>query len=216
MSALKLDKYGGMLPAWDSRLLPDGQADYSRDCYLFSGALTGWRQPKLLRSLKNTAARFVYRVPNKITNNTAITADDSKWLEFLDPDTAVMKSPVVQDQYDRFYWASPSTVPRYNTYDRIYNDEHDWILGVPASGCPPGVSVTGGGDTIQVGFPDIDPTTAIGAQYVPGNHITFVPIVPTGSMLVQSISFNPSGYQAPLYFVGVVYSDLNGRPYELL
>jgi len=216
MSALKLDKYGGMLPAWDSRLLPDGQADYSRDCYLFSGALIGWRQPKRLRDLKNTAAQFVYRVPNKITNNTVITADDSKWLEFLDPDTAVMRSPVVQDQYDRFYYASPSTVPRYNTYDRIYNDEHDWILGVPASGCPPGVSVTGGGDTVQVGFPNVDPLTTIGSLYVPGHHLTFVPIVPTGSMLVQSISFNPTGYSSPMYFYGAVYSDLNGRPYELL
>ena len=95
MSALKLDKYGGMLPAWDSRLLPDGQADYSLNAYLFSGALTGWRQPKLLRMLNNSAAQFVYRVPNKLTNNTAITAADSHWLEFLDPDTTVMHSPVV-------------------------------------------------------------------------------------------------------------------------
>ena len=107
MSALKLDKYGGMLPAWDSRLLPEGQADFSLNCYLFSGALTGWRQPKLLRMLLNGAAQFVYRVPNKTTNNTVILASDSKWLEFLDPDTSVMRSPVVQDQYDRFYWASP-------------------------------------------------------------------------------------------------------------
>jgi hypothetical protein len=216
MSALKLDKYGGMLPAWDSRLLPEGQADYSLNCYLFSGALTGWRQPKLLRELRNSAAQFVYRVPNKVTNNTAITADDSKWMEFLDPDTTVMHSPVVQDQFDRFYWASPSTVPRYNTYDRIMNDEHDWILGVPASGCPPGVTVAGGGDTIQVGFPNVDPQTSIGNQYVPGNHITLVPIIPQGSMLIQSLSFNPSGYASPLYFTGVVYSDLNGKPYEFL
>ena len=72
MSALKLDKYGGQLPAWDSRLLPDGQADYSLNCYLFSGALTGWRQPKLLRTLRNSAAQFVYRIPHRETQNTAI------------------------------------------------------------------------------------------------------------------------------------------------
>jgi hypothetical protein len=215
MSALKLDKFGGMLPAWDTRLLPDGQADYSINAYLFSGALTGWRQPKLLRALRNSAAQFVYRVPNKETRNTAITADDSKWMEFLDPDTTVMASPVVQDQFNRFYWASPSTVPRYNTYDRIFNDEHDWILGVPQSGCPPGVAVTGGGDTIQVGFPNIDTATAIGNQYVPSHHMTFVPIVPTGSMLIQSISFNPT-ILGTTYFQGVVYSDLNGKPFELL
>jgi hypothetical protein len=216
VSALKLDKYGGMLPAWDSRLLPDGQADYSVNCYLFSGALTGWRQPKLLRQLLNTAAQFVYRVPNKLSNDTAITAADSKWMEFLDPDTTVMHSPVVQDQFDRFYWASPSTVPRYNTYDRIWNDQHDWILGVPQSGCPPGVQVTGGGDTIQVGFPNVDPATASGWQYVPSHHITFVPIVPGGSMLIQSISFYPSNAPGTLNFMGVVYSDLNGKPDQLI
>ena len=216
MSALKLDKYGGMLPAWDSRLLPEGQADFSLNCYLFSGALTGWRQPKLLRMLLNGAAQFVYRVPNKTTNNTVILASDSKWLEFLDPDTSVMRSPVVQDQYDRFYWASPSTVPRYNTYDRIFNDDHDWILGVPASGCPPGVTVTGGGDTQAVGYPQVDPATSVGNQYVPGNHITFVSIVPQGSMIVQSVSFNPIDAGSPVNFMGVVYSDLNGQPFELL
>jgi hypothetical protein len=214
MSALKLDKYGGMLPAWDKRLLPEGQAEYSRDCYLFSGALTGWRQPKLLRQLNSGATKFVYRVPNKTTNNTAITATDSKWLEFTHPDTTVMHSPVVQDVFDRFYWASPDDVPRYNIYDRIFTDQHGWILGVPASGCPPGVTVTGGGDTMPAGFPNVGPD-AIGAQYVPGNHITLVPIVPTGSMMIQSISFIPSG-GGGFNFRGVVYSDLNGKPDQLL
>jgi len=59
-----------MLPAWDPHLLPAGQAEYCENTYLFSGALTGWREPKLLRSLTNSAARFVYRVPT-ITQATA-------------------------------------------------------------------------------------------------------------------------------------------------
>src|SRR4051812_45442455 len=63
MPAIKLDKFGGQLPAWDDRLLPDGQAAISRDAYLFSGALTGWRRPKLLRTLVNSAAKYAYRVP---------------------------------------------------------------------------------------------------------------------------------------------------------
>jgi hypothetical protein len=215
MTAYKIDKFGGMLPAWDTRLLPDGQADYSVNAYLFSGALTGWRQPKKLRDLRFGATQFVYRVPNNSTHETAITAVDSKWMEFLDPDTTVMHSPVVQDQFQRYYWAATSILPRYNTYDRIMNDEHDWVLGVPQSGCPPGVAVSGGGDTIQVGFPNVDPATSSGYQYVPGHHITLVPFVPTGSMLIQSISFNPT-LVGQTYFKGVVYSDLNGKPYELI
>jgi len=214
MTAYKIDKFGGMLPAWDTRLLPEGQADHSINCYLFSGALTGWRQPKKLRDLTNSAAQFVYRVANMDTDDTRLTADDGKWLEFLDPDTTVMRSPVVQDIWNRFYYANTTQAPRYNTYQRIMADEHDWILGVPASGCTPGVQVTGGGDTIEVGYPTVD-QTSLGAQYIPGHHITMVPFVPTGSMLIQSISFNPT-LSGSLNFTGVVYSDLNGKPYELL
>ena len=215
MTAYKIDKFGGMLPAWNTLLLPEGQADYSINAYLFSGALTGWRQPKLLRPLRNSAAQFVYRVANMNTNDTRLTADDSFWLEFLDPDTTVMRSPVVQDQWNRFYYANTTQAPRYNTYQRIADDLHDWILGVPASGCTPGVQVTGGGDTIQVGYPNVDETTSSGYQYVPSHHITLVPFVPSGSMLIQSISFNPQLIGAT-NFTGVVYSDLNGKPYELL
>src|SRR5215469_10511809 len=131
---LKLDRYGGMLPAWNSLLIPDGQADLSINGYLFSGSLIGWRQPKLLKTLQSTT-KFAFRIPNKNTNNTAITAADSFWMEFTDPDTNVVRTPVVQDQFQRYYWASPTDLPRYNTYDRIVSSQHPWILGVPASGC---------------------------------------------------------------------------------
>ena len=63
MAAIKLEQFGGMLPAWDDNLLPAGQAAASLNGYLFSGALQGWRQPKLLRNLTNSAAKFAYRVP---------------------------------------------------------------------------------------------------------------------------------------------------------
>ena len=215
MTAYKLSAFGGMLPAWDPRLLPDGQADYARDCYLMSGALIGWRQPKLLRQLDNSAAQYVYRIPNKTTNNTAITATDSKWLEMVDPDTNVMRSPVVQDQYDRHYAASPSQPPQYNTYDRIVNGDPWWLLGVPASGCAPGITVTGGGDTIQEGFSTVD-VTGGASFYVPGNSILWVSIIPNGTLLLQDISFMPASTNAAMKFSGVIYSDLNGQPYGLL
>src|SRR5262245_25270357 len=63
MPALELHEFGGMLPAWDTSLLPTGQAAYAKNGFLFSGSLIGWRKPKLLRALNNSAARMVYRVP---------------------------------------------------------------------------------------------------------------------------------------------------------
>jgi hypothetical protein len=212
MTALKLSAFGGQLPAWDSRLLPEGQADFALNCYLFSGSLIGWRQPKLLRELLNTSAKFVYRIPNRETNDTSITATDSKWLEFTDPDTNVMRTPVVQDQWQRYYAACPSDVPRYNTYDRIMEDKHWWMLGVPASGCTPGVTITGGGDSTQLGFI----TAGTSDLYRPGHQLTLVKIVPDGTMLIQSVTFKPVGADESVSFRGIVYSDLNGKPYELI
>ena len=100
MAPLKLEKYGGMLPSWNDLILPEGQAALSINSYLFSGTLIGWRQPKLLKALQETT-KFAYRIPNKDTNNTAITAPDSFWMEFTDADTSVMRTPVVQDQFQR-------------------------------------------------------------------------------------------------------------------
>src|SRR6516164_8312878 len=181
-----MDSYGGMLPSWNPRLIPPGQAAYCRDCWLSSGTLIGWRQPKLLRTLTNPLAKFAYRIPSIVTNDTRITAPDSYWMEFLDADTNVVRSPVVDDSFHRYYTASPSQVPRYNTYDRITSNQHDWILGVPASGCAPGVTVAGGGDAIQLGFNTI--TTGGGIDYRPGNSIFLLPIIPGGSLTIQDVA----------------------------
>lgn len=215
MPAIKMDSYGGMLPAWDDRLLPEGQASYSRNCYLFSGTLIGWRQPKLLHQLQSSTAKFVYRIPDMQSNDTRILAPDSHWMEFDDPDTTVVHSPVVDDQYNRYYFASPSQVPRYNTYPRIVNGDHSWLLGVPASGCAPGVVVDGGGDTSELGYPQILPGGG-GQDFRPGNSIFLVPITPTGSLLIQDVKFVPATTNGSLRYQAVVYSDSGGVPYQLL
>jgi hypothetical protein len=215
MTSLKLDKYGGMLPAWDSRLLPDGQADYSLNCYLFSGALIGWRQPKQLYKLKTSSSKFVYRIPDKHSNNTAITAADSMWLEFADPDTTVLRSPVVNDIYQRYYFSSPSQPPKYNTYERIKAGQPPWLLGLPGSGCNPGVTVTGGGSAIQDGFATVQPGVSV-VDYRPGNEIFFVPITPDGALLIASINFMPASTSATIKFHATIYNDLNNRPYQLM
>lgn len=215
MTALKLDKFGGMLPAWDSRLLPDGQADYSLNCYLFSGALVGWRQPKKLRQLTNSAARYVYRIPHMQSNNTTITASDSFWMEFEDPDTTVMRTPVVNDIYQRYYFSSPTVQPKYNTYERTIAGEHPWLLGVPGSGCSPGVTVDGGGSAIQYGFFTVQPGAGA-ADFRPGNMLFMVKITTGGSLLVAAVNFMPASTSATVKYHAVVYNDLNGKPFQLL
>lgn len=353
MPAVKLQKFGGMLPAWDDSLLPEGQAAASRDAYLYSGTLTGWRKPKLLRALNNSAARFAYRVPlvssataqaylafvgnvlqgdtvkigellytftatvtnafdvllggtatvsatnlfkaltvsgtdgveygigtclngdidpavvqnthdfgfgavptilvkapdiGAAFNLTAVTESTaharttwlsdlvlldvtttlagganqtsdlsitglSHWLEFLDADTNVIKSSVFDDQFNRYYYASPSLPPQYNTYDRIVANQPPWMLGVPAPGCAPGLTVTGGGNSTTLGYP----TSTSSGSFSPGvNSLFLTKVTPPGAMIMNDIAIMPVGDSATAHFLAVIYSDNAGVPGNLL
>lgn len=359
MPAIKLEQMGGMLPAWEPHLLPSGQAAASTNCYLFSGALQGWRLPKFLRNLANSAAQFVYRIPvvsqsvayvylvfeglpvqgniltvgedtytftntivnpydvlidpgasipataqnllNAITfdngtganegilygnntiqnsavaspqnnagnstnvigtaviggtpytylqifapdygaayNSTAIdtfgtpnvvalptitslligtiyfvggtnpTFDstitgNATWLEFLDPDTNVVKNQTVNDIYQRYYWASPSAPPQYNTLARIKTKQPSWLLGINPPGCAPGVTVAGGGNAATIGN-----TTSDGnIDPVFGNAVYLIPIIPTGTFAVNDIAWMPQSTDPNVNFQAVIYEDQN-------
>lgn len=379
MPAIKLEEFGGMLPAWDINLLPAGQAAYSENGFLFSGSLVGWRKPKLLRALSNSAARMAYRVPtvtkaqarayltfifNTVDGDTvtigdltytfrtalaalpedagfgqafevligvdsaatalhlahALTADSGEntnagieygtstplngdvnyflpgttptpgmhdpevgsdivgtflevgandfgaaynligvsestntermkwlydtvdfahttttfkggvnptfdnnitgaatWLEFNDPDTNVVKSPIVDDIYDRYYFASPSQMPSYNTRDRIEASAPAWLLGVPPPGCAPILGVTGGGNQLRLG----NLTQTGVAHDVFANFIYLTRIFTPGATQIQDVKFNTmpnipvDGYPSA-YFAAVLYDDVAGEPGTLL
>src|SRR6185369_16456987 len=354
MSRIKMEKFGGMLPAWGDRLLPEGQGALAQNCYLFSGELTGWRKPKFLRNLLNASARMVYRVPTTtqayasayyaflsqpnnldtvklgeetytfvtaapaadayevfigatatdtaqnlfgaftegtgtystaIVANPAISTTDSTlsthdfgsgavpvifarapdfgaafnvtqvatsaaarvtvlydlvsttnttttfqggvnqtfdrditgtatWLEFDDQDTDVMRSPVVNDTFGRYYFASPSLPPKYNTYDRIVNGDNAWLLGVPAPGCDPVVSVSGGGNTATLGWPTA--TVSGVTDTLVANSVGFFKIVPDGAMQIDSVSFMPKADNAAGRFCAVLYEGDNSGPTNLI
>lgn len=361
MTAFKLDKFGGQLPGWDPHILPEGQCADCTNAYLFSGGLTGWREPKRLRTNTYPWATMAYRIPARndgvahaylvfvanpiegdtvkigevrygfstdITpganyiklggtaaesaanlfyaatigldeaadalrvganygigteanpavypplcvatpvdtlgyadlyfsapdvgaayNTTAVDVGDptrvqwlydladisrttttfrgganatsyngigstAAWLEFTDPDTNVLKSPVVGDRFDRFYIASPSTPPQYTTYDRIMNGDPALLLGLPPPGCPPGVSVTGGGDTNQIGFLNGADVATFDA---PGSNMLFlIPITPTAAMSLDSVTATPSDTSTTAQFAAVLYDDNAGAPGKLL
>ena len=199
-----------MLPAWSSKLLPDGQSTNSVNSYLFSGELEGWRLPKLLYTLQNPNTAFAYRIPTTTvsgagvdTFNSSITGP-SKWIEFLDPDTNVVRSQIVADQFQRYYAASPSQgAPTYNTLARIQAGSPFFQLGIPAPATAPIVGVSGGGSSATLG-----PTTANGAVVnVNGNTVYLFPIVPSGALLLNSIQFLPNNTNGLVQFAGVIYAD---------
>lgn len=142
MSILKLEVFGGMLPAVSDGLLPQSQAAYSRDAYLYSGELRGWREPTQLKVLDSPTTRRSFRIPGTL-NRPGITAP-SHWLEFADINTDVIRTPTIEDTFQRYYFMSPSLPPKYNTIARIIAAQSAWLLGVPAPSTAPSVAPSGG------------------------------------------------------------------------
>lgn len=142
MVALKLKQFGGMIPATDPRLLPENQAELSQNTWLYTGALEGFREPKLVYSLADPATKRVFRIPLDYYDKDHIA--DSYWMEFQDRETDVINSPVNSDTYERFYWANTRDVPRYNTKARIIagnaGANAPFKLGIPTPTAAPRVS----------------------------------------------------------------------------
>jgi hypothetical protein len=360
MPALKIEKMGGMLPAWDDTNLPVSQAASAENCYLFSGALQGWRTPKLLRTLNDPLATAAFRVPtltqakatsiltfitqpnvgdfiqlgelvytfgnattpgftvgiggtlattmanllaalvigidptadiaalaaasytldtyqnldlsqepgetsivgstivvtatdygvayntlqstestggarlsfNSVTftggTNPTFTTDitsPATWLEFRDQYTTVLRSPIVDDQYNRIYVASPTVAPNYNTYKRIAagptGPNAPFLLGLNPPEIAPTVSVTAGGPTGPSGYP----TSITANTFTPGSNtlvvfsfgttgtgvtVVDVDIMPAGT--ADGTNNNVAGVTGAPSFTGVLYADAANTP----
>jgi hypothetical protein len=144
-------------------------------------------------------------------------AGAASWLEFNDPDTNVVKSPVVDDQHDRYYFASPSQMPMYNTRNRIESSLPPWLLGIEAPGCAPVVSVTGGGNNIRLGNLN---SSGVGTDVL-GNFAYLTRIKSPGSTQIQDVKFNtmpndPAAGYPDTYFAALLYTDEDGEPGTLL
>lgn len=132
MVAVRISPFGGMVPAVDDRLLPDVNAALSQNLWPYSGTGVGMAAPKLLRTLQSTTGK-VYRIPNNFTDSFHLS--DSIWMEFAHSDTDVLRTQVINDTFNRFYWASPNTVPRYAPLATIQSQVPNvtgYILGIPA------------------------------------------------------------------------------------
>ncbi|WP_454627801.1 hypothetical protein [Bradyrhizobium cenepequi] len=141
MVAVKVSAFGGMVPATEPRLLPDQAAALSQDTWLYSGDLVGFVEPTFVRDMLESTSGKAYRIPNNYFD--AEHFDDATWMEFPSIDTDVIRSPIVGDTFDRYYWASPLDQPRVNSLARIKNGDPPFALGVPQANSPT-LAITGG------------------------------------------------------------------------
>lgn len=148
MVAKKIDSFGGMYPAVDDRLLAENAAAWSQNTWLYKGKLSGLNSLKAVHTCSLASTAKVYRIPNG--SPTSEYFSDSTWLEFGNIDTDVVRTPIIDDTYSRYYWVSPSERPKYNTLARIQNGDDEWYLGVPTPGSAPTGSATGGVSAVTV------------------------------------------------------------------
>lgn len=142
MVAVNITSFGGMIPALDDRKIPDNAATLSRNIFLYDGNLKGMRTPRLLRNVP-PGATYSYRLPDDY-GGASQSNDDAVWLDFVNAQTDVVRAPVFGDVYDRYYWASSTAMPMYNTRARIAASQPSWLLGVTQPANAPGVNVVGG------------------------------------------------------------------------
>ncbi len=190
-------------------------------CLVIQAPLVGVAYNGVAVSASGQSGTFLYDTNSLTHTTTTFTGganpslkngitDPVSWLEFLDPDTNVVRSQVLNDQFQRYYFASPTQQPQYNTAARIAAGQPAFKLGINPPSVAPVISVAGGNNIVlaplggSTGF-NISDYIQLGGV---GNAMILLPITPTVNGTLQSISFMPASTDAgsPQY-QAVVYSD---------
>ena len=142
MPAIKLEGFQGLIPRSSDRLLPPMAATIASNTKLLNGEVRGFRA---LREEANFSAGAVSPVRRamRVVDNAGVNPDT--WLTFDSRDVDIVRSPIVNDAFDRYYWAGDGQ-PTMNTYDRIYNGDPGFLLGVPTPVNAPSVTPPAGTD----------------------------------------------------------------------
>ncbi len=142
MPAIKLQGFGGMIPALDARLLPDDAAGDSQNVWFYNGTLQGIVEAQNVHTLVDPNTQSVFRIPIGATDFS--TFNNSYWLEFPYNEISIVKTPVLEAADPAVYFASGQVPPGYNTLSRIVASQPNLVLGIPAPSVAPGVVPAGG------------------------------------------------------------------------
>lgn len=152
MVALRLTTFAGMFPVRDIRLLPEQVASEAVNLDTSSGALQSIAAPRRIKTLQ-ASTRYTYRLPYTSAGAAVPISDldNSTWIEFADPDTDVVRTPTVNDSFERYYWCSPSTGYRYATRSQLLAGTVGKKVGVRAPTLAPNVVPVAGTGAIKDG-----------------------------------------------------------------
>lgn len=143
MTAFRLQGFRGLIPRLSKRLLPETAAVTASNSKLLSGELRGYNIPEEFDDF--TLETFTVAKAHRIEYD-AYGTPASSWLLFNNKNVDVVRSPVLNDSFDRYYWAAAAgtigstsssaadtsvTRPMYNTRNRIITGLGGHFLGVP-------------------------------------------------------------------------------------
>lgn len=146
---IKLEDFGGMVPRMSPRLLPPNMAVSAKNTKLLNGEARGFRVPREITDLSSESftVKRAYRVQYATLYDLYGDTDDF-WLAFDSLDVDVVRSPIVNDRYDRYYWAGDGR-PMYNTRNRMIAGDPAFYLGVPRPNNKPTVTPPAGSDSTR-------------------------------------------------------------------
>jgi len=153
MVAIGAADFSTMLPLRDPVLLPDNYAQQAVNVWAYKGTLRGFRLsvPQFILARPATSKQ-VYRIPITAPIVPDFTSAGSLWLEFPDEYMSVIPTPVVGDQFNRYYFFPSEkfvadggpwpSVPFYAPLANLQNAHPGplYTLGVPNPTVAPGVS----------------------------------------------------------------------------
>lgn len=152
--------FSGMLPLRNPILLPDTNAQYAENTWLYEGAVRGFRVDNPVYALNYGDTKQIYRIPTSDENPPDFSSAGSLWLEFPDPYMSAIRNPTVGDTWNRYYffpsnmyaatgtnpeWPVANPGPVYNTLARIEANQAYYTLGIPTPTTAPTVTPSTGG-----------------------------------------------------------------------
>jgi len=97
MAAIRITKFGGLLPSSDKTMIPDNAAQTAINCRLTSGTLDAYKGTTLICNPGVSNIKSIYRF------NQASLDDTNYWFAF-NTDVNVVKGAISGDTNERTYW----------------------------------------------------------------------------------------------------------------
>lgn len=152
MTGFRVDRFGGVIPRLDPRLLPKNGAQLAQNVKLFSGRLQSWQQTSAVNTPVRTGVlKSMYRMYSSSTDFWLTSTSDVDYV----------KGPIAGDTAFKLYFSGElSTGTNWAAGPRKTNlglatggtdYPHDWLeMGVPAPAQAISIVSTGGTSTTTV------------------------------------------------------------------